>query len=224
MREKALVEWNADVPSLALFLREGLMLDACIYWLRHATRTAIWRYIGKSKARRTGKATPGLRCHVSTTLVNRSLGEPLGEPRSKMRPGGQGSGTQGWHRVGHVDLLQLHERHALLSLHLLALPLLTRQILYLSLREGLDGAQISCRLGLPRRIVRRHLRRAVAALARLEGAPIPNVLGHHRGQILVHHLQSPIRESGQSTPGIGRIDPPLDQTDRPERAQVPQAR
>lgn len=169
MREKALVEWNADVPSPALFLQEGLMLDACIYWLRHATRTAIWRYTGKSKARRTGKVTPGLRCHVSTAPVNRSLGEPLGEPISKMRPGGQGNGTQGWHRVGHVDLLQLHERHALLSLHLLALPLLTRQILYLRLREGLDGAQISCRLGLPRRIVRRHLRRAVAALARLEG-------------------------------------------------------
>lgn len=47
----------------------------------------------------------------------------------------------------------------------LALPQLTRHILYLSRREGMDGAQIAVHLGLPRQTVRRHLRRAVAALA-----------------------------------------------------------
>jgi len=46
-----------------------------------------------------------------------------------------------------------------------ALPLLTWQILYLSQGEGMDGAQISAFLGLPRHVVRRHLAAAVAALA-----------------------------------------------------------
>ncbi|ATI80843.1 sigma factor-like helix-turn-helix DNA-binding protein [Sphingobium yanoikuyae] len=51
------------------------------------------------------------------------------------------------------------------------LPTLTRHILYLSRRQGFDGSEIAFILGLSRRTVRAHLRRALIALGSCKAPP-----------------------------------------------------
>ena len=77
----------------------------------------------------------------------------------------QGGSIEPWFPAYHDNLLEFDTCRSAISPRYLALPHLTRHILYLSQREGMNGAQISVHLGLSRQAVRRHLRRAVAALA-----------------------------------------------------------
>jgi len=163
------------VPLCAPFLLERPMFN---YPIQYLGRVMQWLFgrsfpLAKRKTRAAIKSSttrhwPSPRRLARLARVRIALlgGRPLGRGEHKMPPQLQDIQIETLAFDRHEHLLQSDACRSAVSQRYLALPALTRAILYLSQREGMDGAQISLHLGLSRYAVRRHLRRAVAALAK----------------------------------------------------------
>lgn len=148
------------------------MSENPIGWLHIAAQNLVSRMFPARHAKQKARAViASLLCdqppstgQVTLASIASGADRSLDDRGQPIRHPAPGAPVQAGYPVFHEGPLECDERQPAVARAFLALPLLTRQIFFLSQRGGMNGGQISCLLGLSRHAVRRHLRRAVAAL------------------------------------------------------------